>query len=872
MGFFGLDDTPPPKSKQQSATRGVNIQALREAGCSLCPLNDAQCKSPKMEPEGGAKGKTMIYILGDAPSRAADRANRPFAGDAGSFILSKIPAAYRGVTRFNNVIRTHPGQGEEAKSLNRDNQKPYVYTKTPDPLAIEACRNSIEQDILRHKPEIVITIGAVPLRWIAGETHAYLWQGRRFPAKLGDHKFWVYPFTHPYDAMKGRRWDSHIPDDEATWLRHFKEVFRYLESGDVKTPVIHTEERARENVHWVMGEGSEDLKRIEGFLDDCAQQNIIGKDYETSVLRPYQDNSRILTVALTNKEETLAFPFDHKEAKWTRKQRNMLGDMYREFLLDPRPTKVAHQLAFEMEWSAYEFGVSVCRGGKWGDTISQAYVLNERQGMLSLEVLTRQYYGIDIKSLSTVNRKNMSDEPLAKILPYNGIDAKYHRALYLKQAPLIREQGLEDVYAHQLSRIPTLVLTQLQGVPINQEELAGFRAKFEMEQSKALQALKGMTIWDAYKKLHGEEFRPSASFDVIKMLKIIGSKVKKTDEATLKKIDHPFIPALIKWRKPTKILGTYCDGVTAGMEDSHLMPDGKVHPIISTYKVETWRTSSEEPNIQNWPKRGPNVVIRKIVAKPGHKVVSFDYAGIQARNICMESGDSALQKSFIDWYDIHGEWVENFAKAFPKWAPRGLGKDKNVFKNARSVIKNKFVFPAFFGAQAKSITPGVNELAFQKDVTQEGVQEMLDDLFGQFPEVHKWHARLKKFYEKHGYVTGHSGFKRRAPISYNQLINSPIQADEAIIVCSAYSALSEIDHRKYQAMMEIHDDLTFMWPEKEVEKRAEVVIREMLKIRFDWINVPLVVEMNVGDNWCDLERVGDFESVGTDEYREVKHG
>jgi DNA polymerase I-like protein with 3'-5' exonuclease and polymerase domains len=191
-----------------------------------------------------------------------------------------------------------------------------------------------------------------------------------------------------------------------------------------------------------------------------------------------------------------------------------------------------------------------------------------------------------------------------------------------------------------------------------------------------------------------------------------------------------------------------------------------------------------------------------------------------------------------------------------------------VFKDGRSSIKNGFVFPSFFGAQSKSIAVSINAIpGVRKTMPVEVVQELQDDLFNQFPDIKKWQLKLKNFYEKNGYVTGHSGFKRRAPISYNQLINSPIQGDESIIVLSAHIALVKLG---LIPMMEIHDDLTFLWKHEDVERNSEIVITEMLKHRFDWINVPLVVERSIGDDWANCEKAGEFESVGTNKWRQHK--
>jgi uracil-DNA glycosylase family 4 len=868
MGFFGLSDKAPAKQKSRGGMGNVNVKVLHEQGCALCPLNDARCQTPKMRPQGSKS--PIVYILGDAPSKASDKDGKPFGGNVGRFLRSLIPSRWQDDVRWGNVVQDHTGPGERVKSNNRDDPAEYVYTKTPDEIAIECCRPRVEGDILKYRPEIVITIGKVPLYWIAKETHAYLWQGRSFPAKIGDHEFWVHPFRHPYDVFKDRRWDGHVPDDEAAWVRQFKNVFKEIDGG-VEAPYVHTEARARKNVTWVTGDdGISDLRKIEKHIEACVDAGEAGLDYETSCLRPYSADAKILTASISHKKATLAFPFDHKEAKWTAKQRAKLDEMWADFLFAEDVEKIAHQLAFEMEWSAVKYGADVCRAGLWQDTISQAYIINPRQGLLGLESLTQLYWGINLKGLSNVNRKRMADEPLLDILPYNGMDSKYHLALHTKQMPILRHLGMTDQYEHQLARIPTLVLTQMQGVPVDQKELKKLRGPWETEQADALEALKKLKCWAQFHKTHGVEFRPSANHDVLKMLKIIGSKLTKTDEKSLRTVDHPFADALVKWRKPTKVLGTYCDPVTIGTETSCVHEDGLLHPVISTYKVETWRTSSEDPNQQNWPKRGKNVIIRRVVRKDKYKVVAFDYAGIQARNIAMESRDQNFVEAFVNWYDIHSEWVTEFCTAFPKWAPRKWQSDKDVFKICRDAVKNGFVFPSFFGAKAKSITVSMNAIARDRDLRQEETQEIQDKLFNKFPNIKKWQVGLEKFYKKNGYITGLSGFRRYAPISFNQLINSPIQSDESIIVLSAMNALSELNYKRYQAAMEIHDDLSFIWPEHLVEKRSEVVIREMCKIRYDWINVPLVVERSIGDNWCDLKKAGEFESVGRDDWREHK--
>jgi DNA polymerase I-like protein with 3'-5' exonuclease and polymerase domains len=238
-------------------------------------------------------------------------------------------------------------------------------------------------------------------------------------------------------------------------------------------------------------------------------------------------------------------------------------------------------------------------------------------------------------------------------------------------------------------------------------------------------------------------------------------------------------------------------------------------------------------------------------------VVAFDFAGIQARNVAMESKDKTLVKYFRERYDIHTDWMERIARHHPKWIKEGvkkLAKDKEVAKHYRQQAKNKFVFATFFGAGSKTTSGGL------------GVPESIGDILGrefkeEFPGVATWHKTLRMSYRELGYVTGLSGFRRRAPVAATEVINTPIQSDESVIVLDSLIRLTDMDDDRLVPNLEIHDDLTFIWDKDEVEELAEIVIRAMLSTSFEWAKiVPLGVEMSIGEDWASLEHVGEYYS------------
>jgi DNA polymerase-1 len=121
-----------------------------------------------------------------------------------------------------------------------------------------------------------------------------------------------------------------------------------------------------------------------------------------------------------------------------------------------------------------------------------------------------------------------------------------------------------------------------------------------------------------------------------------------------------------------------------------------------------------------------------------------------------------------------------------------------------------------------------------------------------------------KKYKEHNYVETLTGRRRHAPMSANMVYNSCIQGSASDIVVNAMNRLSDISIKTnqpgLQAVLNVHDDLTFCVPKDGLEDYLEIIAREMTTPHYDWINLPLEIEMSVGPNWYSLEHVGKFKT------------
>lgn len=837
MGFFCFAE-----SKQETTVaKGLSIDFVRQAGCKACPLNKQEgLKHPNMEPTGAKK--PLIYMLGEAPGVEEDRRGEHFVGASGQLIRSRIPQRLKDQIRWNNVVRTRPPGN-----------------RTPVQIEIEACRNSIVEDIEKSKPKLIIGFGYIPLTWVLpiDGLQISVWRGKIIPVQIGNHKCWFMPTLHPvFVSRNARKYQSggYSSEHEHVFDRDLKKAFKIADK--LPDPVIDTKEDALSNITIVTGaNGDQDVEKVRLALKKFAKSKVVGLDYETNGVRPFAYGRKFLSVGLADKTGAFAFAMQHRQAQWTQKQFEEVKRLFIEFLETAECRKAVHNLVFEMEWTGHHLGRYLLRNGKWEDTQAQAYIIDERKGALGLDDLCVQYFGINIKAIDSLNRKNLEAHELTDVLRYNGMDAKYHRKLYLKQRQILREEGLGSVYSHHKRRVVAGALTQLVGIPVDQKRVSRFDRIFEKRLRKIESKIAAIPEAQRFLKIKKEAFRPSANHDMLFMCnKILKKPVESVGEEVLVKIKHPIVRLVLDWRETNKLHSTYVKPLLKGSE--WIYPDGMLHPQIKMMATDTGRTSSGDPNIQNFPSRENKEIRTQIRVVPGEIIIAADYAQIQARNVAMESLDKALVQAFWNRYDIHADWVHRITKRYPKWiegGPKAL-EDATVFKKYRNRAKNQMVFPSFFGAQARKIS---TELGIPENLGKDLHEEFWD----MFPDIKGWHERIIKSYYRTGYVTGCSGYRRRAPIDPNQLINAPIQADEAIIVCDAWSRLSELDYKSYQAMLMVHDDLSWRIPYKRLDRFLEEVIPVMVNVPFEWAKVvPIGIEVAYGEDWFNMKPIGEYFS------------
>lgn len=869
MGFFADGDVRTDTKVKGKPTKKL----LHDLQCGVCPLASAKCLHPKM-PQTGAE-RPDILALGEGPGENEDKEGAQFVGSSGQYLRARVPREWIKHIRWDNVVRCRPP----------DN-------RTPEEVEVECCRPRHTADVEKHRPKAIFGFGQVPLTWANGASGIAKWRGRRSPVRVGDHTCWMYFFNHPSFLIRQNHANQGRTTEEERMFGHdLKRAFAEVAAG-LPVPEVHTREDALAGIECVWGErGQEDVDRVADFLVRAAKEPDVGVDYETNAKRPYLPTAKILTISVSAGFGIMAFALDHRQARWTFEQRAQIIDLWLWFMTESKARKAVHNLAFEHEWNAVMFGREYLRASRWDCTQSQAFVLDQRaseerrtggaddEGTLecySLSFLSLLHFGLDIKTLFRLNMKDLDSEPVDRVLLYNGVDSKYHRHLLHKQDALLVGLGLAHVYERHLPRVPACVLTQVKGVPLDFDVARILQDKYEKRIVEVEEKIARLPIVAEFAKRTGYKFNPASDDDVMYVMRDIlkrpevERKVRKngktvvvhtTSEAALSEIDHPVSALVLEHRGVSKQESTYC--FPPGHKD--VWPDECLHPMFNTCRARTSRLSSAEPNGQNWPKRDAEQkeMRKQFVAEHRERLqsessrlvmLSADQGQIEARVFAMASKDKVFTKMLWEDYDVHLEWAERISKAYPRYLDQ-FSDEKSPIKAARQDVKSKWVFAQFFGAT-------IDKSSSTLKVPVEVLQPLHREFWKVFSGLHDWHDRMDQFYKEHGYVELLTGRRRCGPLGFNAVINTPIQGTAAEIVNDSLVRVSEWEVWDLQPILQVHDDLPFILPlDKTFEENYDRIVRELVRPTFDFINVPLVCEVAVGQNMYEMEEIAKVSSA-----------
>ncbi len=524
-------------------------------------------------------------------------------------------------------------------------------------------------------------------------------------------------------------------------------------------------------------------------------------------------------------------------------------EIFRPFFEKEDLVKVAHNLKFDYKiLRKYDITVK----GAMFDTMIAHYLLNP-DGRHGMDYLSEIYLGYKPVSIETIigkkgkNQGNFRDADLRTQTDYAAEDADVTFQLYELFAPQLKKENLEDLFFNiEMPLMEVLAKMELAGISLDEKWLA--QESIDLEND--LRQLEAKIF-----ELSGEEFNvnsPKQLGEVLFEKLQLDPKAKKTktgqyatSEDILQKLagKHEIIQHILEYRTYQKLKSTYVDALPSQIEKS----DNRVHTNFSQTTAATGRLASVNPNLQNIPIRTlrGQQIRGAFVAGEGKKIISADYSQIELRLIAEISGEDNMIKAFQDGEDIHASTA---AKLFN--IPL-----EEVSKIQRSQAKT-VNFGILYGQ-------GAFALAEQTGLSRSEAKQMIEAYFETYSKLKAYMADQVKKAREIGYVETILGRKRhlkdissgnfvvRAHAERNA-VNAPIQGSAADVVKVAMIKIQkEFEKEKLQTRMllQVHDELVFESPVEEVELAVNIIKMEMENAIET--QVPLLVEVGVGENWLE---------------------
>ncbi|MBV8391889.1 MAG: DNA polymerase I [Alphaproteobacteria bacterium] len=517
-------------------------------------------------------------------------------------------------------------------------------------------------------------------------------------------------------------------------------------------------------------------------------------------------------------------------------------------LEDPGVLKVGQNIKYDM--CVFErYGVRI---GPVDDTMLLSFVLDAGKHNHGMDELAERYLGqqtIKFSDVAGAGAKQVSFDqvPIERARDYAAEDADVTLQLWAQFKPRIAQEHMVTMYETiERPLIPVLLGMEQAGIKVDAPALKTLSADFEKR------------LGELEKEIHkiaGREFNVGSPKQLGEILfdeqKLPGGKRNKngswaTDASILDDLaaqGHPLPVKILEHRQLAKLKGTYTDALVRELDPK----TGRVHTSYHMTGAATGRLASTDPNLQNIPVRTEEgrKIRHAFIAEKGCKLLSADYSQIELRLLAHVADITSLKDAFARGDDIHAITASEMFGVPVK------GMDPLVRRRAKAIN-----FGIIYGISAFG-------LANQLGIGQPEARDYIAKYFQRYPGIRDYMEITKDYARKNGYVK--TPFGRKIHLRYinekngglrafaeRAAINAPLQGGAADIIKRAMIRLPgalKAARLKATMLLQVHDELLFEVPDKEIDKTKEVARKVMESAAT--LSVPLVVETGVGANWAE---------------------
>jgi DNA polymerase-1 len=390
--------------------------------------------------------------------------------------------------------------------------------------------------------------------------------------------------------------------------------------------------------------------------------------------------------------------------------------------------------------------------------------------------------------------------------------------------PKLQDGGFDSLFREvEIPLIEVLVDMEMSGICVDRERLETVSKEFERQ----LDAME-----DRIYAIAGESFNIQSHkqlgrilFEKLKLP--IQKKTKKktgystdVEVLTTLSVEHELPALVLHYRSLSKLKSTYADALV-----------DLIHP--ETHRINIPVRTEEGREIR-----------AAFVPRKGWTILSADYSQIELRLLAHYSEDPILVEAFEADEDIHTRTATEVFELLP-------GMITSEMRRQAKVINFGIIY-------------GMSPFGLSKElgISQKMAKIYIENYFRRYKGVKRFIEEIIEEARKAGKVTTLLGRHRWLPdissknrtareFAERTAINTPLQGTAADLIKVAMiqipQALGKM-HLDAKMLLQVHDELVFEVPPKELETVVEYVTKIMEGVYE--LRVPLKVDIKTGQNWA----------------------
>ena len=586
-----------------------------------------------------------------------------------------------------------------------------------------------------------------------------------------------------------------------------------------------------------------EISELDKLIKACSDKKIFAFDTETDSTDSIKASLVGVSICL-DINTAFYIPINHHKTDTQVDLKTLILKLQNLFI-NKNITVIGQNIKYDMN-VLYKYGITMeC---KIQDTMIMSYIIDS-SGKHDLDSLAEKHLNIQTikyEELVGKGRKQLtlSDLSAVDVYKYACEDADIAMRLYHyfnNKLENLNEQSM--LYKKiELPLIKILSRMELAGVKVDNKKLSKL-SKYFGEKIKELEnsiyKIVGRNFNISSPKQLQEIFYEEMNLPVLK--KTPKGQPSTSEDVMIDLAEHHEVPKLVlEYRNLSKLKNTYTDKLGETINES----TRRLHTSYNQTVTITGRLSSSNPNLQNIPIKTKNGrdIRKTFIPEEGSTIISADYSQIELRVMAHLSQDKTLLKSFKNNEDIHSVTAKEI------FSIPGQPSDQQ-----RRVAKT-INFGLIYGISSFG-------LAKQLRIDNSEAKEFIDKYFLKYSGVKEFMSEIKKEAKAQGYVKTlagrriflpnitHSNFQIRSAAE-RTAINAPIQGTAADIL---KLAMIEIDkwlineNDNIKMLMQVHDELVFEVKESFVTEAKSKI--NNLMCNCSKLDVPLVVDIGIGDNW-----------------------